>query len=235
MAPDDAIDNGLATAAATMAEWRSQGADRRAPVRFRFIEIMAARAAQQQGDSRRILQARVAALIAAYGADHARPASAKPDIEIETEASTAPPAPERSADRSPLADLVNHIARHAAPHARPAASDAAPALETLPELKALTFFKGTWSRLKADQRLSQSRIKLPENAGPLNSHHLVHQALTLMRELSPVYLDRFMCQIDTLTWLDRSNDAAAPARGPATAQRARGKEAKDGKSGGAPA
>jgi hypothetical protein len=45
---------------------------------------------------------------------------------------------------------------------------------------------------------------VPKNAGPLNSHHLVHQSLTLMRELSPEYLTQFVSYVETLSWLDRA-------------------------------
>ena len=74
-----------------------------------------------------------------------------------------------------------------------------------PELKALSYFRSTWSRLSTEQRLAQSAAKLPENAGPLNSQHLVHQSLVLMRDLSPGYLERFIAHVDALMWLDQVN------------------------------
>ena len=77
----------------------------------------------------------------------------------------------------------------------------------------LQFFQRTWSRLSADQRLAQSRASLPENAGPLNSHHLVHRALTLMRALSPEYLECFVGYVDALQWLERANEAAVQETG----------------------
>jgi len=81
--------------------------------------------------------------------------------------------------------------------------------------RTVQFFKRTWSRLSADQRLAQSRASLPGNAGPLNSHHLVHRSLTLMRELSPEYLERFVGYIDALQWLEQANEAAAQEAGAA--------------------
>ncbi|MDO9352812.1 MAG: DUF2894 domain-containing protein, partial [Solirubrobacteraceae bacterium] len=65
----------------------------------------------------------------------------------------------------------------------------------------LGYLRSTWSRLSADQRLTQSLAKVPENAGPLNSQHLVHRALTQIRDLSPEYLHHFMAQVDALLWL----------------------------------
>ena len=77
----------------------------------------------------------------------------------------------------------------------------------------MRYFRGTWSRLSADRRLTQSLAKMPENAGPLNSHHLVHRALILMRDLSPEYLNRFMTYVDTLLWVEQlqASQASAPA------------------------
>jgi hypothetical protein len=87
-----------------------------------------------------------------------------------------------------------------------------------PELKAVTYYRSTWSKLSAERRLTQSLAKVPDNAGPLNSHHLVHRALILMRDLSPEYLNRFMSYVDALLWIDQANGsmAAAAATAPRT-------------------
>ncbi len=77
------------------------------------------------------------------------------------------------------------------------------------ELKVLPFFRSTWSKLSAERRLTQSLAKLPQNAGPLNSHNLVHQSLTLMRELSPEYLNKFVSYVDALLWVDQANAPAS--------------------------
>jgi hypothetical protein len=79
-------------------------------------------------------------------------------------------------------------------------------------LKALAHFRSTWARLSADRRLTQSQALVPENAGPLNSHHLVHRSLTLMRELSPEYLSRFMSYVDALLWIDTAGGERKPPR-----------------------
>ena len=54
------------------------------------------------------------------------------------------------------------------------------------ELKSVRHFRQAWKRLNAEQRLAQSRAALPQNAGPLNSQHLLHKALQQMRQLSPI-------------------------------------------------
>lgn len=200
---------GVTDAAATLAAWRQQGAHRRDPVRFRLIEAMARRAAGHQGEARRLLDARLGALIDAYGrALDEAPAPA---------ADTAPPS------RSALGELLDHIARHApAPVAAEAGGIALPAPATAaagPELKGVRYFNRTWTRLRAERRITQSLARVPENAGPLNSHHLVHRALVLMHELSPDYLNRFMAHVDGLLWLEQVHGIAAPpAASPAKAE-----------------
>lgn len=174
--------------------WRERGDHRLDPVRFRFIEVLAGRAAAHGGEARRILDDKLARLLAAYGEDLERARSADGGIAGQQQQ-------QGQAPRGALAELVDHIGRHASGADGPA-----------PELKALAHFRSTWSRLSADRRLTQSLAKVPENAGPLNSHHLVHRSLTLMRELSPEYLSRFMSYVDTLLWIDTAGGEGKPPR-----------------------
>ncbi|VTU29888.1 DUF2894 domain-containing protein [Variovorax sp. RA8] len=192
---------------ATLDAWRERGDHRLDPVRFRFIEALARRAAAHHGDARRILDDKLVQLLAAYGEDVEKRRGAP--VPAATAKQQDPP------DPGPLAGLLDHIARHAASQGE----EPAPGLSAAPgELKTLGYFRSTWSRLSADRRLTQSLAAVPENAGPLNSHQLVHRALTLMRELSPEYLHRFMSHVDALLWLDRANAASAS---PAAAEAAR--------------
>lgn len=161
---------------------RKRGAQQADPIRFRLIESLARRAARHEGAARRVLDERLAVLIAACG-------EALDRAPLPVEAGMVP--------RSPLADLVAGLARQAL--LAPTAQAPAPAAE----LDTLPFFRRTWSRLSADQRLAQSQAALPDNAGPLNSHHLVHRSLTLMRDLSPGYFDRFMAHADALLSLQQ--------------------------------
>jgi len=194
---------------------RARGADRVDPIRFRFIEAMARRAVGHEGAARRILEAKLARLLAACGEGPQRFAAAGGDSGSRAAAAAA---------RGPLAELVDHIARQASPqgdavvlpqppgaHAGLSSPPELTGLRELPELKALSHFRRTWSRLNAHQRLAQSRALVPENAGPLHSQQLVHRALTLMRDLSPEYLDHFMGYVDGLLWLDQASSGSAPA------------------------
>jgi len=176
-----------------------------AAVRARFAQALARRAGAHEGAARRMLEARLAALAPTTSAPQDAPSS-----------DAAP------SQRGALAELVAHAARQkTAPVLgmpnRP--REASPDKAATPDTRTVQFFKRTWSRLSADQRLAQSRASLPDNAGPLNSHHLVHRSLTLMRELSPDYLERFVGYVDALQWLEQANEAAAQEPRPAAAKK----------------
>lgn len=90
---------------------------------------------------------------------------------------------------SPLAQLNRDIAATAPPGR---------------ELRSAQSFRDTWSRICAEDEVTQAVAQGPENAGPLNSHRLVLRTLALMRDLSPDYLRRFLSHADTLLWLDQA-------------------------------
>jgi len=175
---------------ARLAAWRAEGAHRLDPVRFRLIEAMARRTTEHSGAAREGLDRRLEALVAAYASRTGQAAVAPPPASV-----AAPGA---------LAALSAQLAEHAAVDAH-----APGGLGGAPELKTLGYFRQTWTRLNADRQLTQSLAKVPENAGPLNSHHLVHRSLLLMRELSPAYLHRFMGYVDTLMWVEQAHAQAA--------------------------
>ncbi|MDM0078918.1 DUF2894 domain-containing protein [Variovorax sp. J2P1-59] len=191
---------------------RRRGDHRFDPVRFHFIEALARRSAAHGGDARRILDDKVTRLLAAYAEDLEKAPSAS--------GSTAKPNEKLPRPRGALGALVDDIGQHASP-----LGDASAGRD---ELKTLSQFRSTWSRLSADRRLTQSEATVPQNAGPLNSHHLVHRSLRLMRDLSPEYLNRFMSYVDALLGLDQLHSASGP--GGVDSSRAEKKAAR-GKSG----
>jgi len=195
---------GLDPIAAAQA-WGEQGARRPDPVRVGVVEALARRAAAQQGEARRLLIARLEELMApptpAPAGSEARRAGLAALSELVDRLGRAP-GPEALVP-SPLPPRANATPRSTAP---PAA---------LTSLKAVTAFKGTWSRLRADQRLRQALAHVPAMAGPLNSSHLVNLALQAMRDLSPAYLDAFMLHVDTLLWLEQASGAGDLAPRPA--------------------
>lgn len=182
---------------ALLDSWRDSGADRADPVRFRFIEALARRASGYRGEAGRLLEERVAKLAADYGEVLAR---ASGEVRArETPPETPQQGPGALAD---LAALRERLGRRAPPAAVPTTH--APTLHRAhhaePELA--DYFRDTWARVSVDRQLRQSQAGVPENAGPLNTNHLVHRSLSLMREVSPGYLEQFLSYVDALSWLE---------------------------------
>lgn len=190
-------DQGSAACAAIDA-MRQRGADRFDPVRFRFIEALARRAAAHRGAARRILDGKLAKALTEYDERFAQ-AQGRAEDTSDRLAS--------GARRTPLADLVGHIAQHLPddPEACARATAGAPV-----ELKSVRYFRNTWAKLSVEHQLAQALAQGPKNAGPLNSHLLALQSLKLMRDVSPDYLNRFMSYVDALLWLDQA-DSRSPA------------------------
>ena len=205
--------------------WRAAGAAGGDPVVLAVIEGLARRAAAQQGEARQRIVGRLQALVAQAGLSITPP---------------PPSAPACAHDRpglAALADLVERLGRHvAAPAASPVPARAgarrrgagaitAPVAAPPVSLKAVTAFKGTWARLRAEQRLRQALSQVPAMAGPLNSSHVVHRGLQAMQALSPAYLDAFLAHVDALAWLEQAagmgdavQRAATPPGGGRTAR-----------------
>lgn len=204
-----------------LAALRERGLHLADPVRFRYLEALARRTAARDGETRQLLDRRLTDALSAYAARHDRPAAETTALAHGFEpmivAATANPP-------SPLADLLRHLERQSAVDGVPPDAEApanglpqaagAPLVGTgtgaaVPELKALSRFRRTWTRLRTDLQLAQSLASAPDNPGPLNSHGLALRALQQMRALSPGYLARFMAHIDTLLWLEHTGPAAA--------------------------
>lgn len=188
---------------ARLAAWRESGADRIDPVRFRLLEALARRSSNQHGEARELLGARLAHLVAAYGdaLTHAAPRADRP----------AKP------DASPLGGLVAYIAARSSASALPPVAGAQRGPEPAPAL--IDYFRDSWARVSADRQLREALDSVPANAGPLNTNHLVHGALALMRDVSPGYFQRFLSYVDGLAWLEQMNPGAVTPAEP-TARRA---------------
>nr|WP_285222328.1 MULTISPECIES: DUF2894 domain-containing protein [unclassified Lysobacter] len=166
--------------------WREQGADRLDRVRFHRIDALERRAAGRDGEARRLADARLAQLIQAYAGDLKRAARKN------TAAGDA--------RGSAMGGLIDYLAQQTA--ARDSAFGVGEGV-AFPQLAALEDFRAVWSRLRAESQLRQSLRQAPGDAGPLNSGRLVHRSLTLMRELSPGYLQQFLAYVDALTWIEQ--------------------------------
>ena len=212
---------------ATLEAWRAGGADRVNATRLRFIEALARRAEDYEGDVRQVLDARLAALMTEYAGELERAEAAPSDK----------PTPTVSRRGGPLAELADLLASRAPQAAADETSTErgtprARLHDRSPDLPMLDFFREPWSKFSTEKQLRQSLEKVPENAGPLNSSHLVHRSLSLMRELSPGYLQHFLAYVEALSWMEQVSGPAAdaPAAPAAQAQRAgSGKKTSRGK------
>jgi hypothetical protein len=228
---------------------RAQGANGFDPVRFRFIEALARRAAAHQGNARSIIDGKLGEALTEYRERFAQAQDGANGIV----ARTAEQFPEAADDlrqlcsagdfrglhclvarlqsngyRSPLADLVASVTpRSPEDGDGGSADDVGPNAGAHAELKSLRYFRSSWSKLRVDQQLSQALAQAPKNAGPLNSHLLVLQSIKLMREISPEYLNRFVSYADTLLWLDQADSG----RGPPQKEAVRGDSDKKRKTG----
>ncbi|WP_418628871.1 DUF2894 domain-containing protein [Achromobacter dolens] len=211
---------------ATLQAWRERGDDRLDPVGFQFIEALARRAAAHAGAARARLDERLAQLLQAYAARITVASAANAAAEglvddgATPDASPAPAMAVPKPARGPLAELAAYLAYPGAPGEDPDAIAAQARRDAYPDMPVLDGLREIWSGLSADRQVRQSQEQVHKNAGPLNSNQLVHRALSLMRELSPGYLQQFVIYTETLAWMEQLTAAAAPpaketARAPA--------------------
>lgn len=123
-----------------------------------------------------MLDERVAQLLDAYRRDIERAAANSAESKDASE-------------RGPLAMLVEDIAKASSMH-------------QTSHVELLDYFRAVWSKVSAEKQLRDSFAQVPKNAGPLNSSSLVHRSLSLMREVSPGYLEQFLAYADALSWME---------------------------------
>ncbi|MDQ7977275.1 DUF2894 domain-containing protein [Paraburkholderia sp. SARCC-3016] len=219
--------------------WRAAGDDRVDPLRFAAIDALARRIAKlspsADGEWRRLLDARLAALVAAYAEEVG---SRREVVEAQREASKQAAQAAQSEPDSKRKAQAEPTARsgHANPHhdtslaaltaflnGRPGRADALS--------DSLLYFQTMWSKLSAGRQLRQSLAQVPGNAGPLNSNRLMYRALSLMNELSPEYLRQFLSYAQTLSALGDliGGGSASAAEEPGAESEPRSRHAKGAK------
>lgn len=231
---------------------RACGAQRFDPVRFRFIEGLVRRAAEQRDGVRDRLDARLAQALTEYR-ERADRAERDARDRLASGLSRFPEAADalrQHCDRGDFRDLQRVLARLEARRDNGLLTDllagiaqrssegttadeaatARPAAEHRVELKSLKYFRRTWSKLSVDQQLAHAFAQAPDNAGPLNSHFLVLRALELMRDISPEYLEQFIPYVDALLWLDEVDGARSQAQKSSARAEAARKRRKPGRS-----
>jgi len=78
----------------------------------------------------------------------------------------------------------------------------------LKSLKASQTMRVHQQRRAVEKRVELAIAEGPESPGPLNPQMLAIKALTMMRELSPQYLNRYVSYLDTLFWVEQLDTAA---------------------------
>lgn len=221
-----AADSGRADSRQRIDDLRVRGAERFDPVGFRFIEVLARRAAGQPAGAARVLDQRLAEGVSEYAERFDRAEREAREF-VAHAAERFPEAAEAlrrhcdAGDFGRLRRMLAHLQaqQKGSPLAEltqaggSATAQQGTALMDQPvgELKALRLFRRTWSQLSVDHQLSRMLAQAPENAGPLNSQFLLLQSLAQLRGISAEYLEAFMSYADTLLWLDGAG-GARPAR-----------------------
>lgn len=183
----------------TLESLRAEGAQHHDPVRFRFLEVLAARLPGQPPGVQQLLARRLQAGLLDY-ASQARLAGVC-DGGCAQLAGTAAP--------SPLAQLNQELSARAQAEADDMMVGGG---ASMPDMKSVRGFSEVWAKISAEQQVAQAFTRGPENAGPLNAHRLMLRSLALMRTLSSDYLRHFLSQMDSLLWLEQAS--ARPPRAP---------------------
>lgn len=180
----------------------------REPVRWRQAQALAARLEGQPPAVQRVLAARLARVLDAMDtatAVRTTPATERPGLQALVALNQQLRAPAESAP--PGAGVATASA----------VPSAAPSGRT--ELKSISRFRGTWARLRAEAQVRAAESRAPANAGPLNPHMLVLNALSQLRHTSPDYLRHFLAQVESMGWLERAMSPPRPAAAKARAPR----------------
>lgn len=177
-------------------------------------EALARRAERASGGVRAVLDERLAQLRAVH--------APVPIAGLHSPLQDASAAPAADQGHKALSALLEYLAARA--HPADEGQAASPPIHA--DARALDEMHRVCTRVRSESRTRQALTRAPGNAGPLNSGNLVHRALTLMREVSPGYLEAFMAHVETLAWLEDLGAPSTPAssgarRSASTPKRAR--------------
>lgn len=195
---------------------RSQGLDRHEPVRFRYLQALATRMDGQPEPVRQLLAQRLDGALAAYVAQ-ARAAGSGGTSQVTLPATVSGGAPPCAASMPAMAALAQLNRDMGAPRMTAgsalgsAVSVEADALAPR-DLRSVRQFSTTLARISAEQKVAKAVARGPQNAGPLNAHRLVVQALAAMQAVSPDYLQRFLVHAETLLWVEQAHQQARRTR-----------------------
>jgi hypothetical protein len=179
------------------------------PVRLHYIQALARRLQAAPPAVQKVLQAKLAQALKAWGGgtDAAAPVHPEPVEEIVQTSAPRKPKPKAQPEAAPPPvplSLLGQLNQHIQTQTAPSKVTGVGISTTPPDLKSAARFRETWARISAETEVDQAGRRAPENAGPLNAHNLVLRTLGLMRELSPDYLRRFLSHTESLLWLDQA-------------------------------
>ncbi|AMO69652.1 hypothetical protein DOK_15214 [gamma proteobacterium BDW918] len=216
-----------------ISELRTAGADQFDPVRFRYIEALALRAhGSRQPLGQRLTEKSAASLadyLASRGAIRADSKAIKSRPGTATVASLA--ALRRALDASQTRPTVgasdfeqqlqdqegellqgalfaSSLGNEAA--AEPPSDNVDVAVKPLKSSQSLRVHQ---QRRAAEKRVELAIAEGPESPGPLNPQMLAIKALSIMRDISPHYLNRYVAYLDTLFWVEQLDTAASTKAG----------------------
>ena len=221
-----------------IATLRDEGAWQWEPVRFRHLEALAQRMQGQPAAVQRLLEQRLQVALADFDRCIAQ---RKEAARCEAEALLAGHPAQAGALRrlqaagdviamrrlvaGPQAHAASAALKHLNEHIRAAAPAAPEGGAPVGELASVRRFRSAWARSRGEEQLQQALARKPAQAGPLNSHVLMLQALELMGELSPDYLRHFLLHVESLQWLEQAREVRTPVKAdkakPARARRAK--------------
>lgn len=161
------------------------------PISLHNLEALYRRASAYEGSVRRILDTKILQLAHAFTTRAAQTRPPGTSVAVDKD---------KTVPNDALKDLVRDLAQSSEPDRLHPTQEQCPRPTT--ELKAMAYFRNTWSRLSVNKRVQTALENAPHNAGPINSHIVALRTLELMRDISPDYLNRFMTHIDSLMLLD---------------------------------
>ena len=190
------------------ASLQGSGAAQFDAVTWHYLDLLAQRAAQQQGLAQHMLFEKLEKSLTelqrrfalASTTEHQN-ASASDDANETTRAGKA-----LNSGPSPLAELLQAM------QPQPPVAALSPSGEWQQENPRIQQFRKQLGRISVQKKISNAIAQAPQNAGPINSHMLVLRSLGIMRDVSPDYLNRFMAHVDTLLCLDHAGQVQAKAK-----------------------
>jgi len=187
---------------------RAAGAAQQDPVGWHYIEVLAERAAAQTGRAQALLHDKLTQAVSALltrletRQKHAAGQETPKTHAKVTGSDTDSGAPNPTA--SPLAHLLREMGHTGRATAGDLSGKPMPTGQWRPESPRVQQFRQQLSKISVQKQVTQAIAQAPQNAGPINSHMLVLRSLTVMRDASPDYLNRFMTYLDTLLCLEEA-------------------------------